>query len=98
MLMLLQIVVIDEGTSNLDSSSEQAIQLVLQHAFKNSTVLFIAHRLNGLQQVDRIIVMEDGEIVEEGAPQALSNDINSRFHAMLEEQQNEKFQDSFNFD
>lgn len=72
----------------MDSESESAIQLVLRNAFKSSTVLLIAHRLNGLQQVDRIFVMEDGKIVEEGTPFELSTNNESKFYAMLEEQQN----------
>lgn len=92
----MQIVVIDEGTSRLDSSTEHAVQMVLQTAFIKCTVLFVAHRLNGLQQVDRIIVMQDGQIVEEGPPQVLSSDGNSRFHAMLLEQQNESIQRNSN--
>lgn len=82
-----QIVVIDEGTSSLDSDSENAIQLILQNAFKSSTVLLIAHRLNGVQQTNRLLVIDDGQIVEDGNPQELTNDRESRFYALLEEQQ-----------
>lgn len=78
---------IDEGTSSLDSDSENAIQLILQNAFKSSTVLLIAHRLNGLQQTNRLFVVDDGRIVEDGNPQELANDRESRYHALLEEQQ-----------
>lgn len=79
--------VIDEGTSNLDSDSENAIQLILRNAFESSTVLLIAHRLNGLQQTDRILVVDNGEIVEEGKPQELAKDSESRFYGLLQEQQ-----------
>lgn len=82
-----QIVVVDEGTSSLDSDSENAIQLILQNAFKSSTVLLIAHRLNGLQQTNRLLVVDDGQIVEDGNPQELAEDRESRFYALLEEQQ-----------
>lgn len=85
--MYFKIVVIDEGTSNLDSSSENSIQLILKHAFETSTVLIIAHRLNGLQQTDRLIVVDDGQIVEEGKPNKLAMDIESKFHTLLQEQQ-----------
>lgn len=84
-----KIVIIDEGTSNLDADSENAIQLILRNAFKSSTVLLIAHRLHGLQQTDRIIVIDNGQIVEEGRPQELAQDSSSKFCAMLEEQQNQ---------
>lgn len=87
LFFLFQIVVIDEGTSSLDSDSENAIQLILQSAFKSSTVLLIAHRLNGLQQTNRLLVVDDGQIIEDGNPQELADDRDSRFHALLEEQQ-----------
>ncbi|XP_031634883.1 multidrug resistance-associated protein 7 [Contarinia nasturtii] len=82
-----KVVIIDEGTSSLDSDSETAIQLILRNAFESSTVLLIAHRLNGLQQTDRLFVVENGQIIEEGNPQQLASDIDSRFHALLDEQQ-----------
>lgn len=88
MLRKSKVVVIDEGTSNLDPDSENAIQLVLRNSFKSSTVLLIAHRLNGLQQTDRILVIEGGKIVEEGKPSQLLNDPESRYSSMLEEQDN----------
>lgn len=71
----------------MDSDSENAIQLILRNAFDCSTVLLIAHRLNGLQQTDRVFVVDDGQIVEEGHPQQLAEDTESRFYALLEEQQ-----------
>lgn len=82
-----QIVIIDEGTSNLDSDSENAIQLILRNAFESCTVLLIAHRLNGLQSTDRIFVIDNGRIVEEGRPQDLATDADTRFHSLLQEQQ-----------
>lgn len=82
-----KIVIIDEGTSNLDSSSENAIHLIMRNAFESSTVLLIAHRLNGLQQIDRVFVVDNGQIVEEGQPQTLASDPDSRFYALLQEQQ-----------
>lgn len=84
-----KVVLIDEGTSNLDSDSENAIQLILRNAFQSSTVILIAHRLNGLQQADRILVIDEGKIVEEGKPQELAHDVESRFHSMVNEQQNQ---------
>lgn len=71
----------------MDSDSEMAMQLILRNAFESSTVLLIAHRLNGLQQTDRVFVVDDGQIVEEGNSHELSRDSESRFHALLEEQQ-----------
>lgn len=82
-----KIVIIDEGTSNLDTDSENAIHLIMRNAFESSTVLLIAHRLNGLQQMDRVFVVDSGEIVEEGKSQILATDSSSRFYALLQEQQ-----------
>lgn len=81
-----QIVMIDEGTSNLDNESELAIQIALRNAFKTSTVLIIAHRLNGLQNTDRIFVISDGELVEVGEFRKLARDDSSHLFKMLEEQ------------
>lgn len=77
---------IDEGTSNLDSESELAINIAIRNAFKTSTVLVIAHRLNGLQNTDRIIVISDGNIVEVGEFNRLARDDTTIFSKMLQEQ------------
>ena len=82
-----KIVLIDEGTANLDYESELSLQIVLRNAFKTSTVFVIAHRLNGLlQNVDRVIVIENGRIVEEGSPKDLAADESTYLYKMLEEQ------------
>lgn len=85
-----KVVIIDEGTSNLDSESENAIHLILRNAFESSTVLLIAHRLNGLQATNRVFVVDDGEIVEDGYSQVLATDPTSRFYALLQEQQKDR--------
>ena len=61
-----QIIVLDEATSHLDSDSEQKIQEALDQMFKNVTAIVIAHRLSTLTKMDRIIVLDNGEVVEEG--------------------------------
>ncbi|XP_021703912.1 multidrug resistance-associated protein 7 [Aedes aegypti] len=86
-----KIVLIDEGTANLDYEAESAIQLVLKNAFRGRTVILIAHRLNGLQNTERIIVMKDGEIAEQGTPRELALNEDTLFHSMLQEQQNTTF-------
>ena len=60
------ILVLDEATSSLDSESEMYIQDALHNLMKNKTVIVIAHRLSTIMQMDRILVIDGGKIVEEG--------------------------------
>jgi ATP-binding cassette subfamily B protein len=60
------ILVLDEATSALDSDSEVLIQDSLWKLMEGRTAIVIAHRLSTIQKMDRIIVLEDGKIEEEG--------------------------------
>ncbi|HOJ39786.1 MAG TPA: ABC transporter ATP-binding protein, partial [bacterium] len=60
------ILLLDEATASLDSQSEQVLQRALEQIMEGRTVLIIAHRLSTLRHVQRILVLKDGQIVEEG--------------------------------
>lgn len=60
------ILVLDEATSALDSESEKLIQESLEALMKNRTSIVVAHRLSTIAKLDRIIVLEDGKIIEDG--------------------------------
>ena len=67
------ILVLDEATSALDSESEALIQKSLETLMKNRTSIVIAHRLSTIAKLDRIIVLKDGKIVEDGSHDELIN-------------------------
>lgn len=67
------ILILDEATSALDSESEVAIQSALHTLMEGKTVIAIAHRLSTLREMDRIIVLEDGKIIEDGSHDSLKD-------------------------
>jgi ATP-binding cassette subfamily B protein len=66
-----RVVVLDEATAHLDSESEAAVQRALETALAGRTSLVIAHRLSTIRGADRILVVDDGRIVEAGGHEAL---------------------------
>ena len=65
------ILILDEATSALDSENEAKIQDALKKLIKDRTTLIVAHRLSTIKEVDRILVIKDGEIIEEGSHKEL---------------------------
>lgn len=82
------IIILDEATSSLDSESERAIQQAIETLMQDKTVIAIAHRLSTLKKMDRIIVIEDGEIKEDGTPDALLQKKNGLFKTLWDHQVN----------
>ena len=65
------ILILDEATSALDTDSERHIQAALEELMKGRTSFVIAHRLSTVEKADRILVLEKGQIIEQGSHQAL---------------------------
>jgi len=65
------VLVLDEATSALDTESERKVQKALENLMKNRTTIVIAHRLSTIKNADRIIVMQQGHLVEEGTHEQL---------------------------
>lgn len=65
------IVILDEATSALDNKSERVVQEALDNLMKNRTVIVIAHRLSTIQNADKIVVINDGKIAEQGTHEEL---------------------------
>jgi ABC-type multidrug transport system fused ATPase/permease subunit len=73
MLKNAPILILDEATSALDSESEVEIQKALHVLMAGKTVIAIAHRLSTLREMDRIVVLDQGQIVEDGTPDSLKD-------------------------
>ena len=78
-----KIIIMDEATSNLDSITENFIEKKLKTILENKTSIIIAHRISTLQNMDRVIVFDKGQIVEDGSPQELF-DKNGLFRKLCE--------------
>jgi ABC-type multidrug transport system fused ATPase/permease subunit len=65
------ILILDEATSALDSESEKLVQDALDRLMTNRTAIVIAHRLSTIRKADKIIVLQDGKIIEEGNHETL---------------------------
>ncbi len=80
------ILVLDEATSSLDSESEELIQAALANLMKNKTVIVIAHRLSTIMKMDRIVVLNQGQIVEQGTHKELTNKNGGLYKKLWEKQ------------
>lgn len=82
-----KVLLLDEATSSIDFETDQMIQKTLRSssAFKTTTLLVIAHRINTIVDSDKILVLDDGEVAEYGSPQNLLSDPSSQFSSMVAE-------------
>lgn len=63
-----RILILDEATSSTDMETDAMVQRVIRTALKDSIVICIAHRLKSIIDYDRVVVMQDGKLVENGSP------------------------------
>ena len=73
------ILVFDEATSAVDEALDAAVQRAIRRTFRDATVVCIAHRINTISDYDRVLVLDDGEVVEDGVPAVLAKDPSSVF-------------------
>ena len=69
-----KIIIMDEATANVDFKTDNLIQEVIRHKFKDSTVLTIAHRLNTIMDYDKVLILDGGRMVEFDKPEILIQD------------------------
>lgn len=82
MLRSSKILIIDEATASVDLQTDELMQRIISGHFKDCTVIAVAHRLQTIRNYDRIAVFENGRIVENGEPDVLLADEESRFRAL----------------
>ena len=78
-----KLILMDEATANIDTQSELIIQKLLKERFNDCTILMIAHRLNTILHCDKVLVLDQGKVLEFGNTEQLRKQVGSRFHAML---------------
>jgi ABC-type multidrug transport system fused ATPase/permease subunit len=81
-----KILILDEATSNLDTASEALVQEALQRLMKGRTTIIIAHRLATIKDADLIFVLHDGQIVQKGQHESLSQDQKGLYFQLLQRQ------------
>ena len=80
-----EVVIFDEATSNIDVESEELILDSINKLSKEKTIIMISHRLENVKKADKIYVMKDGEVVEEGTHNTLIN-FKNEYYKMIENQ------------
>ena len=85
MLLDAKMLILDEATSNVDTQTEKKIQTAMQELMKGKTCFIIAHRLSTIQHADTILVVDGGDIVEQGTHSELMQK-NGRYAALYNAQ------------
>ena len=76
------IILLDEASASLDVENETVIQEALSRLIRDKTVIVIAHRMRTVSGADKIVVLSDGTVTEEGSPENLLSQKDSAFHRM----------------
>ncbi|CAC5426427.1 ABCC9 [Mytilus coruscus] len=83
-----KILVLDEATASIDLATDNKLQQVIFSAFKNKTVITIAHRISTIMNYDRVIVLDKGKVMEYESPKNLMKDKDSMFSALVKSVKN----------
>ena len=83
-----RILILDEATSSLDAESEHLVQKALEEQIGKRATLVIAHRLSTVKRADKILVLQEGEVVQIGTHQELYQNENGLYHKLVERQFN----------
>lgn len=84
MLYARKIIVMDEPTASIDTATDTRLQPLIRESFADHTLLTIAHRLNTVITMDRILVMAAGEVAEYGVPSELLEDADGALSTMVD--------------
>ena len=79
-----RIIILDEATANVDYKTDQLIQEVIRNRFNDCTVLTIAHRLNTIMDYDKVLVMDQGRVVEFDKPEVLLQNNSGYFSRLVQ--------------
>ena len=83
-----KVLVLDEATASIDLATDNKLQQVIFTAFKNKTVITIAHRISTIMNYDRVIVLDKGKVMEFDSPRELLKDKDSMFSALVKSVKN----------
>ncbi|XP_076108131.1 ATP-binding cassette sub-family C member 9-like isoform X1 [Mytilus galloprovincialis] len=83
-----KILVLDEATASIDLATDNKLQQVIFSAFKNKTIITIAHRISTIMNYDRVIVLDKGKVMEYESPKNLMKDKDSMFSALVKSVKN----------